>query len=114
MGIHVAVLTDGVISELTTQGRAERTRKIKKQISKARASFVTDPFRFTIRCSRNEVEHHLRETHHQDPQQNVDIGPCPRNVEVEPPALDSKEPSWKEVTVIVKRPDQDQPQDPTG
>ena len=76
---------------------------------------MKDPFRFTkdlpgkeqsgtLRCPREEVEQHLRETH-QDPQRNIELGPCPRNVEVEPPevALDSKEPSWKEVTGIVKK-----------
>ena len=69
------------------------------------ASFVKDSFRFTteltellgndqsgtLRCFRDEVEQHLRETH-EDIQRNVDLRPCPKNVEVAPPeiAMDSK------------------------
>ena len=102
MGLHHHIykslrLSD-VRSELVRLRRAERTRKMKKQTSKARTSFMKASFRFTrellgkeqsrtLRCSMEEVEQH--------PQRNVDLGPCPRKVEVEPPAiaLNSKDPS---------------------
>ena len=99
---------------------------MKKQRSKTRASFVKAPFIFTkdllgkeqsgtLRCFMEEVEQRLRETH-QDTQRNVGLGPCLRNVGVEPPeiALDSKEPSWKESTAIVKKARSGSAQDSMG
>ena len=58
----------------------------------------------TLRCSKEDVEQYLKETH-SDPLRNEDVGPCPRNVAVEPPGVefDCREPTWKEVAAVVKK-----------
>jgi hypothetical protein len=95
--------------------KAERIRKSRKERAKKRSAFVANPYRFTstvlegkrsgkLTSPKEAVEEHLKKTHG-DEQQWRPLGSCSRIEDVAPPEIpmDMKEPTWKEVTDIVKK-----------
>ena len=111
---EIAILTDDIRSELSAKRRAERPRQ-KKHKEKNRAQFINDPFNFTkgllvhersgrLHCPKEEVEAYLQLTH-SDEQRDEEIGPYPWALDVEPPEklMELKEPTWREVTEVVRK-----------
>ena len=111
----IAILTDDIRSELSKLRRAERLRQKRKHKEKNRAQFIKNPFNFTkgllgqqrsgrLHCPKEEVEAYLQETH-SDEQRDEELGPYPRALDVEPPKklMEVKEPTWREVTEVVRK-----------
>ena len=95
--------------------RAERIRKARRERGKKRAMFVANPYKFTkatldgtkagsVKSTKEEVEKHLSETH-SDERQWEHLGNCDRIENVQEPEIpmNTKEPSWKEVSDVVKK-----------
>ena len=108
----IVILTDDIRGELIKLRRAERYRKMKKQRTRERAKFVKDPFRFTkellgkertgtLRCSMEEVEQYLKETHSEKLRsRSLSKERCSGPPGVE---FDRRELTLKEVAAVVKK-----------
>ncbi|XP_069114421.1 uncharacterized protein [Argopecten irradians] len=108
-------LTHGLRERLKTLRRAETNRRNRKERSRKRTSFVTNPFQFVKKLfgskgsgklvsSKEEVEEHLRKTH-SDPRRAEDLAENTKIREVEEPteAFDESEPKLSEVREIIKK-----------
>ncbi|XP_063442557.1 uncharacterized protein LOC134722855 [Mytilus trossulus] len=95
--------------------RAERIRKARRERGKKRAMFVANPYKFTkatldgtkaglVKSTTEKLEKHLSETH-SDERQWEHLGNCDRIENVPEPEIpmNTKEPSLKEVSDVVKK-----------
>ena len=111
----ISQLREQIRSRLKTLTNAERLRRKRREKAKKRTAFISNPYKFTnnllsdeksgkLESSQDEVEHYLRETH-SDPHRSEPLGECGRIQPAEDPVipLDMKEPTWKEVTDVVKK-----------
>ncbi|KAL7881484.1 hypothetical protein AOLI_G00083320 [Acnodon oligacanthus] len=98
-----------------TLRRAEWHRRRRKERTRKRAAFITNPFGFTkqllgkkrngqLTCSKAEIERHLRDTFC-DRSREQDLGHCQHLIDPPAPTLDfdGKEPSWKEIQEVIKK-----------
>ena len=109
----LAELRDILRRRLTSIRRAEGHRKRRKERSRKRTAFITNPFGFArtllgdkrsgqLNCSADTVNAFLRETL-SDPEKDTDLGRNDRLIEPEPPTseFDLREPSWREIQDVV-------------
>ena len=95
--------------------KAESLRRKRKDNARTRAAFTANPFKFTkglldgeksgkLECSKAEIEKHLEDTHNDSNRDNP-LGQCPRIVPEDLPefAMDTSEPTWKEVKDVVTK-----------
>ncbi|XP_060589960.1 uncharacterized protein LOC132745155 [Ruditapes philippinarum] len=108
-------LREQIRSRLKSLTNAERLRRKRREKTKKRTAFISNPYKFTkellgeekcgkLESSRNEVEEYLKETH-SDPHRSESLGECGRIQPVDEPAipLNMKEPTWKEINDVVKK-----------
>ena len=108
-------LREELRARLKSLNNAERLRRKRKEKAKKRRAFTTDPYRFTkdllseeksgkLESSQEDVENYLREVH-SDPRREEPLGECSRILQAKDPdfALDMKEPTWKEITEVVRK-----------
>ncbi|XP_060589724.1 uncharacterized protein LOC132744948 [Ruditapes philippinarum] len=108
-------LRQQIRSRLMSLTNAERLRRKRREKTKKRTAFISNPYKFTkelfgeekcgkLESSRNEVEENLKETH-SDPHRSESLGECGRIQPVDEPAipLNMKEPTWKEINDVVKK-----------
>ncbi|KAK7901244.1 hypothetical protein WMY93_018013 [Mugilogobius chulae] len=100
---------------LLTLRRAEYHRRRRRERSRKRSAFITNPFQFTkqllgqkrsgrLTCSKEQMEEHLRTTY-SDPMREVDLGNCDVLITPAEPTepLNLREPLFKEVQQIVRK-----------
>ena len=94
---------------------AERARKKRKYKAKERASFISNPSKFTskllgeeragkLTSSKEEVEEFLTAAH-TDPMRHDQLGDCKRILPADQPSalFKDSEPTWREVADVVKK-----------
>jgi hypothetical protein len=108
-------LRDDHRAQLLALRKAERIRTNRRKKAKKRAEFISNPYKFSKRLldkersgklesSMEDIENYLKETH-SDPMRDQPLGDCPRVEPVPEPtnALDSSEPTLREVQEVVKK-----------
>jgi len=102
-------------AQLSALRKAERRRRVKRQKEKRRAQFIANPYKFVsellggkksgrLQCPQEELEKHLRETY-SDKDREKPLGECRLLNEQPLPsvAFDLKEPTWAEISEIVRK-----------
>ncbi len=100
---------------LTSIRKAERRNKERRKKIQARAKFIADPFKFTsqllggktsgkLECPKERLENHLREVF-RDERREEPLGECDLLEQQPLPSfsMNLKEPTWTEVTPIIKK-----------
>ncbi|KAK7915663.1 hypothetical protein WMY93_011424 [Mugilogobius chulae] len=95
--------------------RAEWHRRRRRERSRKRAAFISDPFRFTkqllgqkrngkLECSQEELDHYLDDVY-SDPTREQDLGECKILIEPPPPTVpyDVSELRLSEVSEVIKK-----------
>ncbi|KAK7880264.1 hypothetical protein WMY93_030631 [Mugilogobius chulae] len=95
--------------------RAEWHRRRRRERSRKRAAFISDPFRFTkqllgqkrngkLECSQEELDHYLDDVY-SDPTREQDLGVCKILIEPPPPTVsyDVSELRLSEVSEVIKK-----------
>ena len=107
-------LREQLRSKLKTLTSAERLRQKRRARARKRASFMKHPYKFSRGLledeksgkseSSKEVEDYLKSTH-SDPLQDEPLGNCERVQPEKVPdiPLDMKEPTWKEISDVVRK-----------